>query len=250
MKEVRTMKECLRHYVSSLPPRASKNVTETRRPMKEFCGVDIRTVERWMFNGKLPVGEPLVRLRFFLEIMGYKVAELKRMPEELYKLGEMIAYDAISIEAAMTAMGFVNMQSIYRLALGKSGTTKDRITTIHEMREACKNAIAAKRAEWNNKLGTNGQQEAPVAEKSHQLAFGRGSELEVTGYLILAMLPLAEKIVSDDFSADDRRNLREMTGGDAVFRLSNVLEALCGEKARERVLSNSQPQATRNGDQR
>ena len=58
-------------------------------------------------------------------------------------------------------------------------------------------------------------------------------------HLILATLPMAERVLSDDFSSADRSRLRELTQNgrsNAVFELSNVLNRLCGERARKELL--------------
>ena len=50
--------------------------------------------------------------------------------------------------------------------------------------------------------------------------------------LVLELLPKVELAVSDSFSPRDREKIRSRSGEDGVFRLSNILNRLCGERAR------------------
>jgi hypothetical protein len=47
----------------------------------------------------------------------------------------------------------------------------------------------------------------------------------------VATIPLAEQAVTDTFTAEERRQLRNLTGR-GVFRLCTLLKRLCGEDAR------------------
>ncbi len=249
-----TTAECLAHYAQTLPPPASKNVKQARQHLVDFCGVGMPAVSEWVLGRRLPVGDPLVKLRFFLELMGYEVAELKRLNRAAYQLAEMIAF-GLSIQEAVAITGLAKTQSVHALALGKTGTMKDRETRIDREWNTRKEAIESKRNEWRERLGVSTEQAEPVSKKPQPhvqtvSTSTHGSDLETLGHLILAMIPLAERVVSDDFSPAERRRLREMTFDTGVFRLSNALEALCGETAREQVLSNSNSKstATRNGE--
>jgi hypothetical protein len=47
-----------------------------------------------------------------------------------------------------------------------------------------------------------------------------------------AMLPLAEALLSDEFTPADRERVRELAGAKTIFLLANALNGLCGERAR------------------
>jgi hypothetical protein len=50
--------------------------------------------------------------------------------------------------------------------------------------------------------------------------------------MVSAMLPLAEEILSDGFTAADRELVRALADGDGVSRLSFALTRLSGESVR------------------
>jgi hypothetical protein len=62
---------------------------------------------------------------------------------------------------------------------------------------------------------------------------------EISEFAKLAkkMLPLAKKLASDEFTAEDRARLRELAGTSTIFELKNELVKLCGERARAQLLN-------------
>jgi hypothetical protein len=56
-------------------------------------------------------------------------------------------------------------------------------------------------------------------------------------HLVQGMLHQADFLLSDAFTSDDRDKVRQLTGGDGIFLLSNRLNRLCGERARREIPS-------------
>ena len=56
--------------------------------------------------------------------------------------------------------------------------------------------------------------------------------LHSLAHMLIAALPIAKLIASNEFSTEERANLRELAGAKTIFDLSNMLNALCGERAR------------------
>jgi hypothetical protein len=54
--------------------------------------------------------------------------------------------------------------------------------------------------------------------------------------LVHAMLPFAELLASDEFTARERVALRQLCGGSSIFELSTNLNRLCSETARAHSL--------------
>jgi hypothetical protein len=57
--------------------------------------------------------------------------------------------------------------------------------------------------------------------------------IKETVKLMKKLIPLVKLIVSDEFTADERRQLRILLDYDGVFKLSNLINRLCSEKALE-----------------
>lgn len=196
-----------------------------------------------------PKGLPLIRLRIFLEILGYKVKEIKQLATKpsVYHLAEMLAFGTLTPDAAVTILQYSCVQDVYRLVLrGMKSPIASRKKILEGLWEEQKSQVEQRRRELQEVIGVSPlllEREAsipiafvPTKKKPTQaVSLGRNTELETLGHLVLAALPLAEKIASNDFSEEDRKKLRQITGGDAVYRLSNAMNQLCGEKARNQI---------------
>ncbi len=66
-----------------------------------------------------------------------------------------------------------------------------------------------------------------LAEAERQEAIERLAEL------LKEAQPLAKALVGDEYTDEDRRHLRSLTPSGCIFELSNALNGLCGETARE-----------------
>jgi hypothetical protein len=53
--------------------------------------------------------------------------------------------------------------------------------------------------------------------------------------LLSAAMPMVRVLNSDACSPEDRSYLREIMGEDGIFELSNILNALCSERARKDI---------------
>ena len=60
----------------------------------------------------------------------------------------------------------------------------------------------------------------------------RSIMLHSLAHMLTAALPIAKLIASNEFSIEERADLRERAGAKTIFELSNMLNALCGERAR------------------
>ena len=67
-------------------------------------------------------------------------------------------------------------------------------------------------------------------------------DITIFAHLMQTALPLAKRLASDDYSAEDRKKLRELAGKHTIFELNNELAKLCGERARKMVINNLAPE--------
>lgn len=251
-----TAEECFAHYLKTLPLPGTRHVNKDRLPLKDFTKVGERTVERWVLGPQVAKGVELLRIRFFLEANGYRVSELDELKSRqplVYKLAEMIAYDVFSVEKAQADLGFKYPQELYRLSLRGGSTTHAREDMIAALYDKNRDQLIAEREKWQARL----KKECPSREAKKYVSdrlvpalpeyattsrdngkTGGRAEIGSLARLIASALPLAEYLASGECTQEDRIELRRLVGGDGVFRLSNALNKLCGEKAREAILSN------------
>jgi len=73
-----TTRECLENFRTIQPERAEE--TENLAP-PIFGSERLAAFHKWLNNGAgLPSGEDLIRLRYLLDALGYKVEELEQLP--------------------------------------------------------------------------------------------------------------------------------------------------------------------------
>jgi lipid-A-disaccharide synthase-like uncharacterized protein len=255
-KIVGTVAECLAHYARSLPPKASKGAGEAKKPLAQFADVTEHTVTTWVLHGTLPTGETLIRLRFFLETLGYQVKELRDLPRLYYHFASLIAFSVMSLKDIGAALSLSDTKQVLRIAHGTSDTTIARKEIIQGLVETHNKALIEARASLralvnparedrfvsaipasDAKPREEGKRSSVRASSTPSMT--KDDRIQILAHIILAAVPIAEWLASNECSEDDRRVLREYAGSSdkSVFRLSNALTQLCGEKAREIFLA-------------
>lgn len=218
------------------PKKGAKKAARAKDGLARFLGVNVSTVTRWLAEGSIPKGLELIKLRFFLQEAGFQVpalAELKR--HSLYALAELLALDAVHPKEVAKELGF-SEPSVFRLITGESSTTIARKKIINNLRQKFSSQVDKGYAELKVLAGTSA--ETSSSHKSSDLKLDPDDQLAHTAYLILALLPFAEKIASEDFSKEARIQLRVATGEvNAIPRLTDALIKLSGETARKHVIA-------------
>lgn len=79
-----------------------------------FCRVTPATVSEWL-SGRRPKGERMFSLWVFLELHGYKVDELDRLPRPTHDLAVMLACDVLSYEYVRAQLGYTSVKMVHRL---------------------------------------------------------------------------------------------------------------------------------------
>lgn len=207
------------------------------RDIAKFVGVSgTKRIEAWAEGREKPKGWNLIRLRFFLHNMGFSVAPIRQLPSHIRDLGELVIFDVISSSDVSDILEFTE-DSFRRLFLNRPNMTKARVSKAKAL---CLNLVCDLNLAKKNRLASLTKKPSESMQKTLGKSCDQNNadNIKTLSYMILAMLPLARRVDSDEFSAEDRRMLREMTERDGVFRLSNLLNRLCGEDARK-SLSNS-----------
>lgn len=136
------VRDCLSHFAKTVRPfTGTEEATKRKKPMADFCQVHTATITKWINDDEvLPTGETLIRLMFFLELLGYRVIELEIMPALFRNFAELIGYGVLNAQQASELLEF-SMRSgsweIYRLLLKEGNDTSDRRKELmlHILRE-------------------------------------------------------------------------------------------------------------------
>ncbi|MEK7390716.1 MAG: hypothetical protein AAB635_01090 [Patescibacteria group bacterium] len=128
--------ECLRFLGNTLVasiPKGSKGAAQAKRPLADFCGVSIDCVQQWLRNASLPIGEQRVKLMCYLDMMGFRVIELERMPKIRRNFLELIGFGLISGRQAAELLGYTTVSRTYEVLRGAcNASTGKRAIMLRE----------------------------------------------------------------------------------------------------------------------
>lgn len=242
-----TTAECLVHLANA----TKEDHFRKRKMLASFVGVGDEAVYHWFKKGALPVGEPLLRLRFYLEFLGYNVEELQTLAPPIRDAARLFAFRVATLPEIAQLVGYPEGRSgidtLLKVFRGTQGVTKQRLEQFTSFVELYGEQLSEKKR-TTQKIQLNesasGVQSggAPEVVKTPQVVHplrppvqprDRDVIIESLGTSVKALIPLARAVSSDNFTADERARVRELAGGDGVFTLANLLYRLCGERARK-----------------
>jgi hypothetical protein len=110
----------------------------TKRPndymlMADHCKVQSSTALAWFEGERLPMGENLVMLRYFLELCGYKVSELERLSPAAYNLGAIIGYGILTSEEVRRILGYSRSNGVHLVVLQGKTVMPDRLYKLERL---------------------------------------------------------------------------------------------------------------------
>lgn len=244
-----TTERCLAHLAKAIQGR---DFFEKRKMIADFVGVGDEAVHRWFKNGALPVGEQLVRMRFYLEFLGYKVSELDELDVQVRNAARLFAFGIVSLSEIADLLGYVEKSgtdSLLKIFRGTRGVSSEKIQQIQAFVELYEKQLDGKRRGTVSVLTATSDdrrsEEASIITRPSLRTVGEGHStlIEALAAAVKAMLPLAEYVLSDSFTANERQRVRELAGGDGVSRLSLLLTKLSGEAARTALTNSSKKEA-------
>lgn len=216
--------ECIKHLGASIvlqTPKGSRGAAEARKPLADFCGVTIASVARWFHSsGTLPVGEPCIRMMCYLNMVGYRVIELERMPRVLRNFAELVGFGLLSSEDAAELLGYSTTSTLYQVLHGQQGTSEDKDRKMWDAWKARKEELVLKKEKAKklhylcipSKIRSKAEEHKPAMLPSRQTAVVNIME----GLLSL----LEEGSLSESSFADLQQS------ADTILRLSAHLSAL------------------------
>lgn len=121
--------ECLNHFgvsLASRAPKGTRGAAQAKRPMADFCGVDRNSIDRWLRRESLPIGEQHFRVMCYLDMAGYRVIELERMPKVLRNIAELISFGIISAQEATELLQYSDKSQLFAILRGDQGISKEK----------------------------------------------------------------------------------------------------------------------------
>ena len=127
--------ECLAHFsknLLALYPKGSKQARQAKRPIASFCGVSVHTVTRWLYRDSPPIGEQLIRMMCYLDLVGYRVIELEKTPTILRQYLELIGFGILTGQEAKQILGYSNTSTLYHVLQGGQGISRYKRNQMFE----------------------------------------------------------------------------------------------------------------------
>ena len=232
-----TAEECFTHLLTL------KFAADPIPAMSDFIGANPDTIRRKWPKKFSAIGENLLKLRYFLELMDYDVEELNRLQPAVRELGRLYTYDIVTMGEIARALAFTGEntgEQVLRVLMGRRSLVDERLAKAQAFVRQFDETLRETRARLEERRPPLAKaqpvsQPTSSAKPVHQDA--KAPVIEAFALGVQMLLPLADLLLSDRFTADDRNRMREAAGTTGVFDLSNRLHALCGEKARMRAKS-------------
>lgn len=237
--------KCMMHFSETFP-------TDRTRPLlAEFCGVEKRTPSDWLHGRNLPAGETLIKLRIFLSLVGYRVAELDNLSDSFRQLAHVIAVvERFSPDEVRQRLDYRNVQDVYRLVLrGNAGTLmENRLEKLKLLLEEAADELKMKLAMWRARIqevigdvSTTATNPSPGYRGSSSLerhlvpksaaTVATPALPEVVDHLVRALTTLFDGLydqMDGEFEVFDeqRRQVRDQVGSERLRKLIDQLDML------------------------
>ncbi len=207
-----TTAACVRHFVSSKATVGAAVAAFREKYPNSFD----TTVSRWFKKDTLPTGTNLIQLQCFLESAGYTLSDVPTMIHPSVRtLRRAVADGRTTLSAINSAVGYTQDHQALVVLHGKVRPLEEKMQIFDR--------LAANLPEMKLQADV-----LPVVKSATVVKQSLVAQIS-------ALAPLVELVLSDAFTADDRDEIRKMSGGDGIFNLKNSLARLCGERARNNL---------------
>jgi hypothetical protein len=148
------------------------------RDLAKFTKVTPSTVLVWVDKEALPKGEAFFRLQHYLEGRGYENSELQTLPRPAYKLGQLIAFDVLSMEDAREVLKYATLKDLYRLLQGV-GVSASRGATLQRLIAEHGDTLSLRMAEFRRLHIAPAESLPGMSISSHTLADGISGSIDI-----------------------------------------------------------------------
>lgn len=219
--------ECLNHFGISLASRAPKGTREAgqaKRPMAGFCGVGIGSVERWVRGAGLPVGGQHFKLMCYLDMAGYRVIELERMPKVLRNIVELISFGILSAQEATKLLQYSIISQLFVVLRGDQGISKEKEQKAWDIWKERRKELEKKKEQARELYCLDILPKVSTKAELSRPATVLMSRKTAVVNIMEGLLALLEESSFEKISEDNLAELRQ--SADMVLNLSARLSAL------------------------
>lgn len=241
-----TSLECFEDLMRRL--QSSQSFHEKRRILAGVLGVEDSTIRRWMNGSVGPVGLSMIGIRYYLDLLGYQVAELVPLSGVMKDAGRLLAFKVVSYEEMARLTNYTEHPSALLAVLrGTRGISSEREVLFREVVDAYRGDLAvtikaiprlvdlgpvATREQYVEITAepTNGAHKQTDAQTASVKSV-RNTKAELFRGLIINLIDSAEYYFQPSVSEKEREKMRDVVGQENIFDLKNMLYRLCSSKA-------------------
>jgi hypothetical protein len=210
-----TFHDCLQDYLKTID-------LSQRKRLAQFIGCTEPAIGNWMRQSALPVGGNALRLFCLMEATGFSITNWKVTNPDVLTVGRCVAFQVLTSDQVAAKLANPNLGGVIaiQMLVGNLHIKKQNLNAMSALATEYGPLVDNARASWQDLMALDDKTRA-INELANRLK---------------EILPLAENLVSDQYSGAERHELRKLSGETTMFRLYNAFGALCGERAREHVI--------------
>jgi transcriptional regulator with XRE-family HTH domain len=211
------IEECLRNLKGLLPENPWV-AAEHKKPLANFCGVSLDSVNQWLNGKSLPVGEKYIKLMCYLDAIGYKIIELEKTPKTLRNFAELIGFGVITSKEAIELLGYSSTSTLYNVLQCKQGISEDKENKMWEIWKNNRESLEEQKRLFRSSFLDIPLKIQPEAESLKKEKDFLPTSIKGLGKIMEGLLHLLEE---NSFSKKDLEQYTEI-----VLQLSARLSAL------------------------
>lgn len=220
--------ECFKHFAKvfeATNPPSTRAAAKAKRPIAEFCGISADTFTGWMRDRNKPQGITLIKLMCFLDMMGYTVIELTKIPQTKRGFFELIGYGLLSVDEAIKLLSYKEFSTLYQVMFGHVSANEERIQKMWDIWKDQRTKLDEKkkqvRTEYRLTPSSHGEEREQKDRPKVLLTTSRCGAIVC---IMQGLLALLEEKSIKEFSEQDLAGLQSETN--TVLRLSAQLNNL------------------------
>ena len=217
------LEECVRHLgdqLSAKAPKGTRGCLQAKKPIADFCGVSLDSAALWLQGGNLPIGDRLIKLTCYLDMIGYRVIELERMPKGRRNLVELIGFGILTTEKAVDLLGYSSASSLYQVLQGNQGISESKEEKAWDIWRGRKEDLQQKKEKAFELYSLDSKPTASKTPEERQVLSSGSATIKIMeGLLIMLEQSSLEDLSDKDFAEFQK-------SADVVLRLSAKLSTL------------------------
>jgi hypothetical protein len=189
--------------------------------LAEFAGVQQKTALRWLYSTQTPVGDVDLRVRVFLDAIGYHLVEVERLAQPAQTVLRLIGYGRYEPVRVQEMLGYAKVQSLYRVLLRGDMPGKSVAYRLEMIARDSADELSKAKQPWEERLTKLRQ----AVQEHDAVAVSRVSPSEEIHSVLLAGLPASPSPTPVMPSAKRRRERPKRTDENIAKHDANNLTA-------------------------